>query len=60
MTRSRQRKLSDSEAEEKINKLLLEGGDRDRIRDKLKGQLSDSNWRESVKLEAKEILAEKG
>ena len=60
MARSRPRKLSDSEAEEKINKLMLESGDRDKIREKLKEQLSDTNWREAVKLEAKEILAEKG
>ena len=60
MARSRTRKLSDSEAEEKINKLMLESGDRDKIRDKLQEQLADTNWRESVKLEAREILAEKG
>ena len=56
---SRTRHLSDTEAEEKINQLLIETGDRDRIRAKLKDQLQDTNWKESVKLEAREIIAER-
>ena len=56
----RKEKLSDSEAEERINKLLVDSGERDRLREKLKEQLEEANWKESVKMEAKEVIADRG
>ena len=56
----RKEKLSDEEAEERINKLLVNSGERDRLREKLKEQLEEANWKESVKMEAKEVIADRG
>lgn len=40
--------MSDAEAEDAINRLLVESGERDRLRTKLSRQLEQCGWREQV------------
>lgn len=40
--------MTDAEAEEAIHKELVESGERDRLREKLKKQLEETGWREQV------------
>ena len=47
--RGGRRKMTDAEAEEAIHKELVESGERDRLREKLKKQLEETGWREQVR-----------
>ena len=44
------KKLSDEDAEERLNKLLVDSGERDRLRDRLTKKLDADGWREEVKV----------
>ena len=55
MGRSKNRQMSDSVAEDSINRLLTESGERDRLRAKLNRQLEESGWRDQVKLQVKNL-----
>ena len=60
MGRSRRKQLSDDDALNSINQELIESGERDRLRMKLYKCLENSSWRDEVKLQAREIINEKG
>ena len=44
------KKLSDEDAEERLNKLLVDSGERDRLRERLSKKLDADGWREEVKV----------
>ncbi len=48
--RDRPKKLSDEEAEAKLNTLLIDTGERDKLRAKLHDTLERDGWREDVKV----------
>ncbi len=50
-TKATSSRLSDGEAEEAINRSMLESGERDRLRHKLARLLEECGWREQVKLQ---------
>ena len=53
MGRNKNRHMSDSEAEDSINRLLTQSGERDRLRAKLSRNLEESGWRDQVKLQVR-------
>ena len=53
-------RLSEADASENLERLMIESGERDRLRDKLRRHLDDCGWREQVKLYVRETAAEKG
>ena len=50
--RGEAKKLSDEDAEERLNKLLVDSGERDRLRERLSKKLDADGWREEVKVGA--------
>ena len=52
--RGEAKKLSDEDAEERLNKLLVDSGERDRLRERLSKKLDADGWREEVKVGALE------
>ena len=44
------KKVSDEDAEERLNKLLVDSGERDRLRERLSKKLDADGWREEVKV----------
>jgi hypothetical protein len=54
----RDRKISDSDAEKEITRMMAESGKRDELRDKLLDHLnsSESGWRDQVILSAETLL----
>ncbi len=54
MARGRQKQMSDAEAEDALNRTMVESGERDRLRAKLAQLLDEAGWREQVKLQVRE------
>ena len=52
--------LSESEAEQIINKRLVESGERERLRERLFERLDDTGWREDVKKKVKKYADKRG
>ena len=57
---TRGNKLSESEAEQIINKRLVESGERERLRELLFERLDDTGWREDVKKKVKKYTDKRG
>ena len=57
---TRGNKLSESEAEQIINKRLVESGERERLRERLFERLDDTGWREDVKKKVKKYADKRG
>ena len=57
---TRGNKLSESEAEQIINKRLVESGERERLRERLFERLDDTGWREDVKKKVKKYTDKRG
>ena len=55
--RGEAKKLSDEDAEERLNKLLVDSGERDRLRERLSKKLDADGWREEVKVGALKVLS---
>ena len=47
--RGETKKITDEDAEERLNKLLVDSGERDRLRERLSKKLDADGWKEEVK-----------
>jgi len=50
----------DSAVKTSIDQRLIETGEKERLKEHLRCRLNESGWREALKLQAKEVIKEKG
>ncbi len=56
----RTQRLNEADANESLERMMVESGERDRLREKLRRHLEDSGWREQVKMHIREVAADRG